>query len=144
MKFSRILKASNTQQIDAVIEGLPVNANGYFLTEEQMTAIETSLESTEIAAGASAQRIADLEATTASHNDYVTASSNERLVLTQRVAALETELADERKKPAGEMPTTTKEEDKAGKEKVAAHADPESPINKLADSLMGKPKAKTN
>lgn len=43
MKHQNVLKASKTEEILALVKGLPVNQSGYFLTEEQMTNIDAAL-----------------------------------------------------------------------------------------------------
>ncbi len=134
MKFQRILKASNSQQIDAVIADLPVNANGYFMTEEQMESIEASLEEL---AGASQQysdRIAELQASIASDAELIAAANTAQQNQTARIAELEAQLAEERAKPAGEMQSTSKPADKTGTEKPLAHLDPENSLNRAADA----------
>lgn len=50
--FANVLKASASASILAIIAGLPVDANGFFLSEEQMTAIDDSLATAEAATAA--------------------------------------------------------------------------------------------
>ena len=45
-KYSNILAASKSDSILAVIEGLPVDANGFFLSAEQMDNINATLATT--------------------------------------------------------------------------------------------------
>jgi hypothetical protein len=62
MKYSKILAATGTTAILAIIAGLPVNQNGYFLSQEQIDGIENTLTSNETAAAESLQAQADRDA----------------------------------------------------------------------------------
>ncbi len=46
-KFLRVLKATGTAEIMAVVEGLPHDRSGYFLSEEQMTNLDAHLATSE-------------------------------------------------------------------------------------------------
>jgi signal peptide peptidase SppA len=64
MEFPEILKASNSEDIMPVIAGVAVTHNGYFMTTEQMQAVENALgkgttSTTEL--GTALQTIADLK-----------------------------------------------------------------------------------
>lgn len=65
MKYKRFLKATKTPEVLAVIENLPVTANGYFLDDAQLANVEASLTLAESDAAAllvSNEKVTDLEA----------------------------------------------------------------------------------
>lgn len=151
MKFKKVLAATKSESILAVIEGLPVDAAGFFMTEEQMTAVEEQLE-------ANASAIAGHDTVVTGLNEQITAANTAREEAAAAQATAETALAtanssitekDARIKELEEQvgrleaatppPTNTRtEKDETNGHRPAG----ENPMNKLADSLLGAPKPK--
>jgi chromosome segregation ATPase len=70
-EFKKVLAASKSESILAVVEGLPVDANGFFLTEAQLSAIDDELESNATAISNHATEVAGL-------NTQITAANTAR------------------------------------------------------------------
>lgn len=149
-KYARTLAATKTESILAVIAGLPVDANGYFLTEEQMTSVESLLQANETA-------IAAHETVVAAHATEVAALNtkleDQALQAQQAVAELATANATIAEKEtvitglnakvtelenATPPPDSTRTDaDKTGDTKIASWADPKNPANAGADKFFG-------
>jgi hypothetical protein len=145
MKFQNLLAASNSQEILAVIEGLPVDANGYFLTEAQMEAIEEVLSANAIAMSANEQTAAALAEQIATANtarDEAAAAlvtANETIAARDaRIVELATELENG---PAKEEEATRRDADEQGKDKTPRYARADHPANRAADKFI-RPKKK--
>lgn len=138
MKYVKILAATKTPEILAVIEGLPVDASGFFLSEEQMGNIEAMLVEAE---GASAKVVLLTEQIATANTTAQTATAALETANTTiaardaQITQLTNDLAEANAKPAGEIPGTKKDKDKVGTEKVAAHLDPTNSLNRAADQL---------
>ncbi len=83
--FEKVLAASGGTEILAVIEGLPVSANGFFLTEDQLTAIEASLITGESASADAARLTAEL----ATANQNLITSNEQLATSAARITELE-------------------------------------------------------
>lgn len=80
MKYPKLLAATQSDSILAVIENLPVSANGFFMTEDQMANVEAALA----AAGAAATQleianasIVTATASLATANEQLTAANSQ-------------------------------------------------------------------
>ncbi|MGN6476318.1 MAG: hypothetical protein ACTHKV_03760 [Flavipsychrobacter sp.] len=142
--FKKVLAASKSESILAVIEGLPVDANGYFMTEEQMTAVEDQLEAnaTAIASHENAVEGLNAQVTAAqtaqkSAEDALAAANTSITEKDARINELEAQVAKLEAGTPDPNQTNRDKDDTAGK-----NAGWENPMNKLADSLLGKPKPK--
>ena len=149
-KYQRVLAATGSESILAVIEGLPVDANGFFLTEAQMTAVEEALASNETALatanGAVATALTErdsavnaqqtAEGALAVANNTIASKDQEVARLNARISELE----------AGtENPTQTSSQEQAhGPQSVASWQDPANPANAAADRFFGRKKDTCN
>lgn len=125
--------AAQTESFEALNEGI-------WVTEAALTNIETALAARD-------ERVAELEATLSVANESIAAHDTAVETLNQtitaneaRIAELEAENAGLRRAPAASFQNTSKAEDEKPKA-PAFHLSDENPMNKLADSLMGKPKS---
>lgn len=97
-KFPKTLAATQSAFILAIVAGLPVDANGFYLSEAQMTNIEAALQAAETAEATLAEAQAQL--TTA--NEARRAAEASLATANTRIAELEAQDA----KPAAEAGAT--------------------------------------
>jgi hypothetical protein len=146
MKYARILKASQSAAIIAVIENLPIDQNGFFLDATQMDNIEEQLQAGETAAAGVTSLTEQLAAAEAARQTADTALAAAQTTITAnsaRITELEQQLATAQQKPAGEFENTSRERDAQGNLKTPYHEREDNPANQLADGLLGKPKKTT-
>lgn len=146
-KFKRVLAATNSESILAVIEGLPVDANGFFMSEEQLTAVEENLSTSEAAVATANESLAAMTqqrddqalqaqqavAELATANATITARDAEIARLNAEVTKLEGSTEDPKQ--------TRTEKDKTGDGKLASWKDPKNPANAAADKFFGGKRA---
>lgn len=141
-KYARILTASASASILAVIAGLPVDANGFFVSEEQMSAIEAVLEGNETAIAAHATAVEALNEQLAAANTAREAAAAELATANASIAERDQQIATlnaritELENQTPEAAQTSKEADETGGKNVKK----ESAMDAFADSLLGKPK----
>ncbi len=87
MKYPKTLATVKGNEILAVIEGLPVSANGYFLTEEQMTNSEAAI----VASEATAATLATVQAQLATATSAKETAEASLVTANARIAKLESE-----------------------------------------------------
>lgn len=125
MKFKRIQVAAKLKEGDAiayVAAGLPVEQEGYILSEEQITNVESSLEATETAQASLAQS----QAAVATANEQLTQVNASLVTANATIATHETTIADLKAQvtklealDAGKMSSATSAGDKhEGKQKL--------------------------
>lgn len=142
-KFQTVLAATKSESILAVVENLPVDANGYFMTEEQMTAVEERLVSDAAAIANHATELQALGAQVTSTNEALTTANAALATAKGTITAKDQEIATlqatitELENKTEDPKQTSKAKDETGSKKEAW----ENPMNKLADSLLGAPKA---
>jgi hypothetical protein len=144
-KYSRILKASQSAAIVAVIENLSIDQNGFFLDATQMDNVESALEAGESAiANVTTLNEQLSQANTARQTAEESLATANSTISTQntRISELQTQLTAAQEKPAGEFQASTRERDDQGSGKKPFHESESNPANQLADNLFGKPKAK--
>lgn len=141
----KLLAVTGMTEILAISEGIEAGANGFIISEDGLSKIAEALEAGDAATAklqdqalqaqqaVAAQQKAEGELKTA--NEKIAADAKNIATLTARVAELEEEAP---------VTATTKTKDGGGKNKVPFHASAENPMNKIADSLLGKPKAKAD
>jgi len=145
MKYLAILKASQTAAILAVIENLPVDANGYFLNDEQMTNIEAALVAGNAAIENAATITEQLAQANTARQTAESALATANTTIEQRdatIAQLQTQLTEAQKRPANDFQNTSREKDTQGSGKSPFHSSDDNPANLIADTLLGKPKPK--
>lgn len=120
---------------------------GIWLTVSHVNAIETSLEA---AGGALATMTTErdnvqqqLAQSQTAAQTAATQAQSDLQARDAQIATLQTQVADLSKKPASEFLTTTRAEDpKTGNAGTPSYADDNNPLNRLADSMFGKPATK--
>jgi hypothetical protein len=136
------LKAvTGMEEIPFVSEGVAAEASGFLVSEDGLTRIAEALEAADASQGsmATTQQTLDLtqqQLATATESlntrTQELATANGTIVdLQARVAELEGEAS---------VQNTSREEDENKRPKSKFHESPENPANKIADSLLGKPK----
>jgi hypothetical protein len=146
MKYSRILKATQSAAIIAVIENLPIDQNGFFLDATQMDNIEAQLEAADTAAASVTSLTEQLAAAEAARQTADTALATAQQTISAnatRITELEQQLAAAQEAPAAEFENSSREKDAQGNLKIPFHQREDNPANKLADNLFGKPKKTT-
>jgi hypothetical protein len=143
---TQLKKVTGQTDIPFVSAGVTVheNVSGHVISEDGLTAlVEASFAGEAAAARVTAleqERDAAVTARTTAENNLATANTT---IATRdaRITELEARVAElEDEAP---ISNTSRAEDKGGKgAKVAFHLSDENPMNKLADSLIGKPVAK--
>lgn len=123
MKYANILKASASASILAIIAGLPVDSNGYFLSEEQMTNVDAALAANE-GSIASLTTERDNQALLAQQATTDLATANETITTRDaRIAELEAEVATLKAGPAGEMKNPVTDVDPVAEKKTDGRLD---------------------
>lgn len=84
-KYASVLAASKSESILAVIEGLPVSANGFFLTEAQMDGIDAAL----VGAETNATALQTAEAARTAQSEKLSAAELELTNANNTIAELE-------------------------------------------------------
>jgi septal ring factor EnvC (AmiA/AmiB activator) len=146
MKYARILKASQSASILAVIENLAIDQNGFFLDATQMDNIEAQLEAGETAVASAAgltEQLAAAETARQTAEASLVTAQETITANNARITELEAQLAAAQEKPAAEFETATRERDAQGALKTPYHQREDNPANQLADGLLGKPKKTT-
>lgn len=138
MKFPKLLKASGSNEILAVIENLPVNANGYFLTEEQATSIETALSENENPASLQALQQQLAEVTTARETAEAALVTANGTIATH-VATIGTHQARITELENDTTLTQTSRDKDQLPVKTPSYLDDTNPVNAAADKFFGKP-----
>lgn len=126
MAFEKTLAAANAESF-AVVEG------GFLLTEEHLTAVENHI------ASLSADNKTNAELVNANNDATAKIATLEAAAQTSaaRIAELEAEVASLGKQSSGEGTALDIEKDKSAESKpVPSYADPNSPINQLADKRL--------
>jgi chromosome segregation ATPase len=144
MKYLKILAASQAQQIDPLIDGLPVNGNGYFFTEEMMDNVEAALTASNENA-ASAERIVELENQLTAANESRTTAEESLAAAQQTITANHAEierLNAELNKAASDFENTVREKDEQGGAVENYATSEKNPINQFADSVLPKQRKK--
>jgi hypothetical protein len=94
--FQAILKASQSEAIDAIIAGLAVEQNGFFLTDEQMTNIDAAL----VASEAATAKVEEITGQLATANQSVEAAYTSLTAANEEIVALKAEIEQMKKADA--------------------------------------------
>lgn len=139
---NKLISISGQTEFSFITEGVESTETGYIVSEDALTRMAAALE----AAEASTARITELEGQLQQSADQLataqqqaqqlqgqlTTAQEENGTLTARVEELEAD--------ATITQTTRGGDPSLSKVKVAAHEDPNNPLNEMADKLMGAPK----
>jgi len=142
MKYPHTLAASKSPEITALVDGMSVVGNGYFFTEEMLNNIEAALAGNPDQAARILQLEQQLQQAEAGRTMAVNSLAAANNTIIERDAEI-TRLNEELNGAGGEFENTKRDKDAQGKEEVGYHLSDENPANQIADSLLGKPKAKT-
>ncbi len=141
---NKLIAISGQTEFSFITEGVESSATGYIVSEDALTRLATSLEESDVLATRNgelvqqAQQSADQLATAQAQVQQLQAdlstAQGQNTTLQARVDELEA---------AGGVTQTQKEADDLNdKNKLGAHEDPNNPLNKIADGLLGKPAIK--
>lgn len=137
-------KVNGENDIPFVSEGIAAEASGYILSENALTSlVEAAMNNegaaTKVTALTEQLETANAAKTTAEEslktaNESISAKDEEIVKLKADLEAAESR--------ADEMEEATRETDASGKGKVPFHLSDDNPMNKIADSVFGKPVTK--
>jgi polyhydroxyalkanoate synthesis regulator phasin len=138
------LKAvTGMEEIPFVSEGIATEASGFLVSEDGLTRIAEQLEAADVSAASltqTQQSLEQVQAQLTTATESLNARTQELATATSRIQELEarvTELENE-----ATLTSTSRQEDGGGSGRKAFHESDANPANKLADSLLGKPKPK--
>ncbi|RYE01634.1 MAG: hypothetical protein EOP50_01660 [Sphingobacteriales bacterium] len=145
MKYPFLLAAAGGSDILAVVEGLPVDQPGFFLTEGQMDAVEARLAEADTAVTAAAthtEALAAAQTELESTQTSLTAAQAELSTANETIATLQARVTQLEANPAAAPRATAKAEDDIPSGDQPFHASAQNPMNAMADRLLGSPKLK--
>lgn len=143
MKFPKTLVASKSTEITALVDGMSVVGNGFFVTAEMLSNIEAALVAAENSDSAATiaqlnQQLLEAAAAKKTAEDALTTANATIVTRDATIVTLNKEL----KEAGGDFENTKRDIDPEGKEKIPFHQSESNPMNQLMGSLFPGTKTK--